>query len=563
MIRRVRLALRTLLALVIVGGLGAGAWFVWGFVESLNEGIGSIDLEDDSVGYSPSSTEPATTTTTTTTLPPRDLEVLVVTPEGDPAGSGIEIWLWEVDEDGEPGEVSTAATDEPGTAHWLDIEATQIEVMVSTTCIAESAECFVSPDRGFEAVTLQPGLTSVQLAVERYDLNRTTTGVLPGNEVWASEVTLTGSVVIPAGQTLVIASGTVVTFAGTDDKAYTASIEPLDKPDGIAVWSEGLVVVEGTATAPVRFGPDTEDGHWAGLFDSFDASAFESVGGREIRLFEGSQVAGALISSRSITIAPGVEFDHNIVESDNTTAEMGGARLHHNRLTGAGQSDCLRLDGLSGHELHNNIFIECPIIAESRPEEQPVEDDPLPLVIENNVFVTSAPMSSPAVTIDNEFVAVKRREPDPEQFDTVQVFFRNNIVHGPWPEGVYLGARPLNIGSVFKNNAFFGLDPDPLYPFDPDNNYTYGGRLDRSGLFSLTGVTALNFAWSDRISRGWSPGARGADVYEYVEFVDLEGDFRLAPISPAIDAGHANIRDADGGPSDIGAYGGPGSEDWN
>ena len=93
---RSRMMLRAVFALLLIGGLGAGAWFTWTIVGSLDEGIRSIDLDDENVGYAPASTAPPTTTTTT--LPPRDLEVLVVTPAGEPAGPGVEIRVRELGE---------------------------------------------------------------------------------------------------------------------------------------------------------------------------------------------------------------------------------------------------------------------------------------------------------------------------------------------------------------------------------------------------------------------------------------------------------------------------------
>ena len=53
------------------------------------------------------------------------------------------------------------------------------------------------------------------------------------------------------------------------------------------------------------------------------------------------------------------------------------------------------------------------------------------------------------------------------------------------------------------------------------------------------------------------------------EFMDLgppdplDWDLHLAPTSPLIDSGDAGLSDADGGPSDIGAYGGSGAASWD
>jgi hypothetical protein len=111
--------------------------------------------------------------------------------------------------------------------------------------------------------------------------------------------------------------------------------------------------------------------------------------------------------------------------------------------------------------------------------------------------------------------------------------------------GVYLtGSKPQITGSIFAHNAGYNLFVDPADPALP--------TVTASDLYSGTGVNNHNLAALDPTTLTVAPqflayGSNGAPI-----------DFHLALTSPLIDLGPAGATDDDGGPADMGSYGGPG-----
>jgi hypothetical protein len=571
-----RRAVRIGAGLTVVAVIGAGAWFATSIIQNLGESFESVSLGEDETGYTSIVITTSTTTTTTapattTTLPPRDLEVRFVDSARRPIAAGIQVSLQETGTAGSVAVVRTATTDERGLARWPEIGASEVAVEAPTVCELDAGEgCLASPDLQPIALQLAPGLTAIEVVLTEYAHNATTSGVVASDEIWSGEVHLSGTVFVPDGVLLAVAAGTTVTVA-QDDGADRGAMPDVGTPDGVAIWAEGRLLVRGTRRAPVTLVPEAEAGSWGGVFGLVDLDHATLTGAAEIRLFgldivdaAGPSVTRSTVQAGLLSIESGAAFHHNVVEATATVGGLGGVELHHNRFTGSGQVGCLELDGLSGHRLFNNVVVECPLLATSRPDVQS-GGSMAPLVVQNNTFATIRRQTGPAVTIHNLGGAMREGSIDRTDFDTVPVDFRNNIVFGAWPEGVFLGNRPLHEASFFSHNGFFGMVFHlPRGPLDPDNNYTFAGDLQRQGTMWLVGVEAMDIAWREVTGSGWSPTARRFDVTEDPRFVDLFGhDFHLAEDSPCIDAGHPDLQDTDGGPSDLGAYGGPGGADWD
>ncbi len=94
-----------------------------------------------------------------------------------------------------------------------------------------------------------------------------------------------------------------------------------------------------------------------------------------------------------------------------------------------------------------------------------------------------------------------------------------------------------------------------------------GLRIDSANP-TITNVNAWNNSPDDYDGISDPTGILG-NIAEDPLFMDtaaadpLDWDLHLAGTSPLIDAGNNAIQDPDGGPSDIGAYGGPGAGDWD
>ena len=250
----------------------------------------------------PSTSTSSTAHSPTTTLPTRDLEVRVLDAETRATVPGIHVQL----SDPAGADVGVEVTDAEGVARWFDIPVESVSLSASTRCEAAS-ECEVYMTLGSVAVDLPNGVTSTDLEVVPFSHNLPTAGVIRGNEVWASQIHLTGSVVVPTGALLVIEPGTTGTVASLDDGSADDVRGELDKPDGIVVWSEGLVVAAGTPEAPVRFRAADETESWGGLIGTFDA---RHVGIEEsclVRVGAGSTMSYSSISSGQLWSGAGAE----------------------------------------------------------------------------------------------------------------------------------------------------------------------------------------------------------------------------------------------------------------
>ncbi len=85
--------------------------------------------------------------------------------------------------------------------------------------------------------------------------------VLTVDTVWQGEVVLAEDVLVPAGVTLTLKAGTSVRVSA----AESTKIDPEFLDNRTEVLVRGTLRVEGTAGAPVRIGPETDGGEWAGI----------------------------------------------------------------------------------------------------------------------------------------------------------------------------------------------------------------------------------------------------------------------------------------------------------
>jgi hypothetical protein len=91
-------------------------------------------------------------------------------------------------------------------------------------------------------------------------------------------------------------------------------------------------------------------------------------------------------------------------------------------------------------------------------------------------------------------------------------------------------------------------------------------------VYALASTATFQAAYSDFYDNGDEPFAGGVDAGTNAQVdplhvdtsaaASLAWDLHLDTASPLIDAGDPSIQDADGSPSDISAYGGPGGGDW-
>jgi len=85
-------------------------------------------------------------------------------------------------------------------------------------------------------------------------------GVLPGETTWSGEILVRGDVLVPAGSTLIVEPGTVVTVRPTE----STRIAPDYLSPRTEILVRGRLLVQGTADRPVRFQTEKEGG-WAGI----------------------------------------------------------------------------------------------------------------------------------------------------------------------------------------------------------------------------------------------------------------------------------------------------------
>lgn len=96
------------------------------------------------------------------------------------------------------------------------------------------------------------------------NVNRTTTGRMPGDETWRGELLITGDVEIPPGVTLTIEPGTTVRFtAQSDDQNDPGEYDPEDPSTYpatmISILVRGVLLAQGRPEQPITFTTDSDE----------------------------------------------------------------------------------------------------------------------------------------------------------------------------------------------------------------------------------------------------------------------------------------------------------------
>ncbi len=127
-----------------------------------------------------------------------------------------------------------------GSSSWTSVEAsTPSRVNVLMGSVGFTLRCDITDNYNGNTVSIYSSFIS----------SVTTSGVLSGNEIWSGNVTITGSVSIPSGVTLMIQPGTTVSF-----------------PSGASLTANGLLTVNGNSSSEVTF--TAASGNSAGAWGS-------------------------------------------------------------------------------------------------------------------------------------------------------------------------------------------------------------------------------------------------------------------------------------------------------
>lgn len=181
-------------------------------------------------------------------------------------------------------------------------------------------------------------------------------GVLNGVTVFSGEVVLADDVLVPAGSTLVIRSGTVVRVRSAEG----TKIDPEYLSAATELLVRGTLRAEGTASAPIRFvplsPPSGEEPAWAGI--ELDGAAESSVVSVEI---EGAETGILCIGSSPLLEANRLRgCRYGMVLQKGSAAKVLGNRIED----GEGGIFCwlasapyLKGNVVSGHD-EEGIFVD-------------------------------------------------------------------------------------------------------------------------------------------------------------------------------------------------------------
>jgi parallel beta-helix repeat protein len=378
-------------------------------------------------------------------------------------------------------------------------------------------------------------------------VNSTTSGTIDQNETWQGEIHITGDIKMANRATLTILPGTTVYLASNSDDGqmgvgfddeYTRSH---NDPVNLKTWDQNAIILDGrngiiqaigTSDQPITFRPEgnsTSPAQWDGIYIERGTlkHAIVLYGGRTaVQILGNSDGASVEIAYNEVRFfhwagidshTTNVWIHHNIVEGG---GHQGiGARyntlVEHNIVTNAQTGIAVEQGNKS--IIRNNIVIDCVRGMELR-DGRNID------IINNTVAWIKGPPAGwyyQEILIYPAFLNGGGIE---NYLQTPGITILNNIVYGPFDWGIGLHQQPGE-DSVVDYNMMWN-QPTP-----------YGG-----GANSAAGT------------HNSSQDPLFADP--------ANGNFSLNDGSPAIDAGAPEILDADGSPSNLGAYGGPQGASW-
>ncbi|TAK12891.1 MAG: right-handed parallel beta-helix repeat-containing protein [Anaerolineae bacterium] len=402
-------------------------------------------------------------------------------------------------------------------------------------------------------------------------VNATTSGLIPGDEIWRGEVILTGDITVMEGVTLTIEPGTRVLITPNSDDQHCCGQDASDpnwnKEETISIEADpGILIAEGTAEAPIVFEPLDEPGGLLSLVMQRERRAsWEGLNiGRGSRLRHagirganiGVQASGCIAQSNTECLErtgnaqdAAVSVDNVKVENPRTygiAARGTGVDIRRNEISGAGKAG-IAVSGGADVRVTNNVVrgAAAGIIAFNNTG---------PVVLRNNIIVDSAfgidAGNNTEIEISNNTIAIVDGVADAwysgdeliseksyvvgmvvAPYLTTRIV--NNLVVGPFDSAISLTAFPQTFIQVCCNMYF-------------ETGVLYEGEAR-----FILATPAPEMGASDTVADPlFIGGADGAD-------------FHLSEGSPAIDAGAPDLLDPDGSPSDLGAYGGPDAAGWD
>jgi|GEM_PF-7076536 len=419
-----------------------------------------------------------------------------------------------------------------------------IMVLVLTACSgkpSQPATPTVSPTP-VRSPSLPPRPTSTQPGPR---VNYTTSGTISQDETWRGEIHITGDIHMANSAILTIEPGTVVYLASNSDDQHMGMdciddyILEHNDPVGSAEWDQNAILIDGrngsinavgTAGQPITFLPEgdsTTPGQWYGIFLERGSLQHSRV------LYAGRTAVQVVPYSDGVVIAYNeIRYSHwqGIADFGQNTW------IHHNIIEGGGhQALNSSLNSLVEHNIAMNAQT-CMAVDEKG-------------TIRNNLFIDCARGIRVAFGEDmkviNNTVAWVNGPPDGWYYQGTMIYPAFEVTHG-------ISIVRSFPGTVILNNIIYG---PYQYAIELTNEPGERSVIDYNMMWDQPGQYSGEF---------WQSAAIGAhNLVQNPLFADpAAGNFHLLPGSPAIDAGFPEILDADGSPSDFGAYGGPQGAGW-
>lgn len=348
------------------------------------------------------------------------------------------------------------------------------------------------------------------------------------------------------GATLTIEPGTTVYLATNSDDRHQGSgyddeyTRSHNDPVRLAEWSQntitidgrnGIIYAVGTEEQPITFRPErdnTSPAQWNGILIERGTlqHAIVLYGGQTAVQILGNSEGGVEVAYNEVRYfhwagidshTSNVWIHHNIVEGG---GHQGiGARedtlVEHNIVLGAQTG--IGIERSDGVIIRNNIVFDSVRGIELR-------DGKNITVINNTIAWINGPPDGWYYQGDLVYPAFDNGGGIENYLSAPGIKIMNNIVYGPFDWGIGLHQQPAE-NSVVDYNLLW----------NQPTLYAGGGQ-------SIAGIH---------------------NISQDPQFVDLDNlDFKLQQGSPAIDTGDSDILDADGSPSDLGAYGGPQGARW-